>query len=219
MFPKEFRNEFPDFDFDAPENGYMIRGGPHRGEGDSLHSKKWNQRWREWIDKQKIHGIPITPESIREQAKKLKESEEFRRFFEDAYPASERYDVRQRRLEKEAQERAAREAQKRTAREAAEKTAQKAARKAEGGIVRRVGRRIPFVKIGVILFFWQQDVQAKGWVGGTVNGALDLAPIVGDVKGVVELFTGDLIPDQETGLIPDQEIELPLIEPRCDVAY
>ncbi len=71
----------------------------------------------------------------------------------------------------------------------------------------------------MILFFWRQDVQAKGWVGGTVNGALDLTPIVGDVKGVVELFTGDLIPDQETDWIPDQEIELPLVEPRCDVAY
>jgi RHS repeat-associated protein len=44
MFPQEFRNEVPNFDFDAPENGRMIRGGPHRGT-DSLHNSGWNQEW------------------------------------------------------------------------------------------------------------------------------------------------------------------------------
>jgi hypothetical protein len=39
------------------------------------------------------------------------------------------------------------------------------------------------------------EVQAKGVVGGLTNSGLDAIPFAGIGKGVVEIFTGDLIPD------------------------
>lgn len=188
MFPNEFKNQFPNFDFDAIENGRMVRGGPHRGPGDGIHSKGWNEDWAKWIDEERRAGRPITPESIKKRAEEMMTWDKYKDFFEGSMPATERYDVRLRRLAKEASEKAAREA------------AEQAAKKATGGVkgvVKRVGKRIPFIGIGVTLFFWGEDVQAKGWVGGTVNSALDAVPIFGTVKGGIELFTGDWIPDKK----------------------
>jgi RHS repeat-associated protein len=60
-----------------------------------------------------------------------------------------------------------------------------------------VGKKIPGVGILVSLAFWRSDVQAKGWVGGTINTVVDAIPLVGTGKGIAELIAGqDLIPDQ-----------------------
>jgi hypothetical protein len=39
-------------------------------------------------------------------------------------------------------------------------------------------------------------LRRKGFVRGSVDIGLDMIPIFGTAKGVVELVTGDLIPDQ-----------------------
>jgi hypothetical protein len=64
---------------------------------------------------------------------------------------------------------------------------------------RWIGKKIPVVGIGFGLWGWGSDVQAKGVVCGTVNSGLDMVPIVGLGKGVVEVIYGDdIIPDLET---------------------
>jgi hypothetical protein len=40
------------------------------------------------------------------------------------------------------------------------------------------------------------EIKRKGLVRGVVHVGLDVTPFVGTAKGVVEIFTGDLIPDK-----------------------
>jgi hypothetical protein len=40
------------------------------------------------------------------------------------------------------------------------------------------------------------EIRKKGLVRGAVHVGLDVTPLVGTVKNVVEIFTGDLIPDK-----------------------
>jgi hypothetical protein len=40
-------------------------------------------------------------------------------------------------------------------------------------------------------------MKKKGIVKGAIHTGLDVLPVVGTAKNVVELFTGDLIPDKE----------------------
>jgi hypothetical protein len=41
------------------------------------------------------------------------------------------------------------------------------------------------------------DIRKKGLRNGIIHVGLDLIPVVGTAKGVVELFTGDWLPDRE----------------------
>jgi hypothetical protein len=175
MFTQEFRNQFPNFDFDAPENGRMIRGGPHRGEG-GLHPSGWNEDWAEWIDEQKRKGRPITPESIREQAEKMMNSDKYKKFFEGSKPATERWDVRADRLARE--RRAAREAAEKMAKEEAEKAAKKATKEAVEARIKKVGKRglkAVVSKAGgpvTGVLFFACDWYDTGSFGGAVNEAV-----------------------------------------------
>jgi hypothetical protein len=40
------------------------------------------------------------------------------------------------------------------------------------------------------------EIKRKGLIPGVFHVGLDVTPVVGTAKGVVELFTGDLIPDK-----------------------
>ncbi|HVQ38808.1 MAG TPA: hypothetical protein VMS31_14820, partial [Pyrinomonadaceae bacterium] len=44
--------------------------------------------------------------------------------------------------------------------------------------------------------FAGRDIQKKGLVPGAAHVGLDLTPVVGTAKNIVEIFTGDLIPDK-----------------------
>jgi len=157
-----------------------------------------------WIEEMERNGREITKEAILEQAEKMMKSDQFKEYFKDCRPATERYDVRCARLKKLRE--AAEQARIRKLREAAEEATRKTAKKTEGlaeGVVKRVtrvgkrlGKAIPFVGAGATLLFWYEDVQAKGWMGGTANSVLDAIPIFGTVKAGIELFTGDWIPDK-----------------------
>ena len=41
------------------------------------------------------------------------------------------------------------------------------------------------------------EIKRKGLLPGAVHVGLDATPLVGTAKGIVEIFTGDLIPDRE----------------------
>jgi hypothetical protein len=64
------------------------------------------------------------------------------------------------------------------------------------GIAKRMIKPIPIV--GSIFAFGLAgyEIKKKGLLPGAVHVGLDVTPVVGTAKGVLELFTGDLIPDK-----------------------
>jgi hypothetical protein len=77
--------------------------------------------------------------------------------------------------------------------------ARKAARAGGMRLARRLVKPIPIIGTAVVLGFAGNDIRKKGWRNGLLHVGLDLTPIVGTVKDVIEIFTGDLIPDKEQG--------------------
>lgn len=64
------------------------------------------------------------------------------------------------------------------------------------GIAKRLIKPIPV--IGSIFAFGLAgyEIKKKGLIHGAVHVGLDVTPVVGTAKGVIEIFTGDLIPDK-----------------------
>lgn len=80
---------------------------------------------------------------------------------------------------------------------------------AKSGVARRIVRvggwtlakRIikPIPIIGTVFAFGLAgyEIKRKGLIPGAVHVGLDITPVIGTAKGVLEIFTGDLIPDKE----------------------
>ena len=64
-------------------------------------------------------------------------------------------------------------------------------------LVRRLIKPIPVIGTVVALGFAGYEIRRKGWRNGIIHVGLDITPVIGTVKDVVEIFTGDLIPDKE----------------------
>ncbi|MEP6741661.1 MAG: hypothetical protein ABJB61_04110 [bacterium] len=72
------------------------------------------------------------------------------------------------------------------------------------GIVKRGGweiakkllKTIPIIGTVFTVGFAGHDIKKKGLVKGAVHVGLDATPVVGTAKNVLEIFTGDLIPDK-----------------------
>jgi hypothetical protein len=64
------------------------------------------------------------------------------------------------------------------------------------GIAKRLIKPIPIV--GSVFAFGMAgyEIKRKGLLKGAIHVGLDATPLVGTAKNVVELFTGDLIPDK-----------------------
>ena len=64
------------------------------------------------------------------------------------------------------------------------------------GIAKRLIKPIPIV--GSVFAFGLAgfEIKKKGLLPGVVHVGLDMTPVVGTAKGVLEIFTGDLIPDK-----------------------
>ena len=64
------------------------------------------------------------------------------------------------------------------------------------GIAKRLIKPIPIV--GSIFAFGLAgyEIKRKGLIPGAVHVGLDVTPVVGTAKNVLEIFTGDLIPDK-----------------------
>jgi hypothetical protein len=76
--------------------------------------------------------------------------------------------------------------------------------KRKNGMVKRGGweitkkllKAIPIIGPVFTVGFAGHDIKKKGLVAGAVHVGLDATPVVGTAKNVVEIFTGDLIPDK-----------------------
>ena len=64
------------------------------------------------------------------------------------------------------------------------------------GIAKRLIKPIPIVGSVFAFGLAGYEIKRKGLLPGVVHVGLDVTPFVGTAKGVVELFTGDLIPDK-----------------------
>lgn len=75
--------------------------------------------------------------------------------------------------------------------------AYRAARAGGWKLAKRLLRPIPLVGTAVVLGTAGYALRRKGAVRGAAHVGLDMLPVVGTAKAVVELFTGDLIPDRK----------------------
>ena len=64
-------------------------------------------------------------------------------------------------------------------------------------IVRKVGKAMPLVGTAVVIGMTAYEVKKKGLLRGIVNTALDATPVIGTAKNVIEVFTGDWLPDKQ----------------------
>lgn len=66
------------------------------------------------------------------------------------------------------------------------------------GLAKRVIKPIPIVGTVLAVGLAGVEIKKKGWVKGALHVGLDATPFVGTAKSVVEIFTGDLIPDKKS---------------------
>ena len=66
-------------------------------------------------------------------------------------------------------------------------------------IAKRIVKPIPIVGSLLAIGLAGHEIRKKGLLRGAVHVGLDVTPVVGAAKGILELFTGDLIPDLEPG--------------------
>jgi hypothetical protein len=64
------------------------------------------------------------------------------------------------------------------------------------GVIKRLIKPIPVVGSVFAVGLAGYEIRKKGLLPGAVHVGLDITPVVGTAKGVLELFTGDLIPDK-----------------------
>ena len=63
-------------------------------------------------------------------------------------------------------------------------------------VVKKLLKAIPIIGTVFTVGFAGHDLKKKGIVPGAVHLGLDVTPVVGTAKNVVEIFTGDWIPDK-----------------------
>jgi hypothetical protein len=64
-------------------------------------------------------------------------------------------------------------------------------------IAKKLAKSIPFAGTAIAIGLAGQSIRKKGWVNGSLDAGLDAIPVVGTAKAVVEIFTGDFIPDKD----------------------
>lgn len=64
-------------------------------------------------------------------------------------------------------------------------------------LAKRLVKPIPVVGTVVALGLAGYEIKKKGLLRGGVHVGLDVLPFVGTAKGIVEIFTGDLIADKK----------------------
>jgi hypothetical protein len=63
-------------------------------------------------------------------------------------------------------------------------------------VIKKLLRAIPIIGPVFTVGFAGHDIKKKGLVPGAVHIGLDVTPVVGTAKNVVEIITGDWIPDK-----------------------
>jgi hypothetical protein len=69
-------------------------------------------------------------------------------------------------------------------------------RKVGKKIAKKVAKAVPGLGTAISILSWTSDVEAKGLGYGTLNTTIDMIPVVGTVKGIIEIFAGDFISDK-----------------------
>ena len=64
-------------------------------------------------------------------------------------------------------------------------------------VAKRLIKPVPVIGTVVAVGLAGYEIKRKGLLRGSIHVGLDATPIIGTAKGIVELFTGDLIPDRE----------------------
>ena len=64
------------------------------------------------------------------------------------------------------------------------------------GLAKRIVKPIPVVGTVVAIGLAGYEIRKKGLIPGVIHVGLDVTPLVGTAKGVIEIFTGDWIPDK-----------------------
>jgi hypothetical protein len=78
-------------------------------------------------------------------------------------------------------------------------------------LARRIIKPVPIVGAVVAVGLAGYVIKKKGLFRGVLHVGLDVTPVLGTAKTVVEIFTGDLIPDRK----PESSLsELPIREKR-----
>ena len=67
-------------------------------------------------------------------------------------------------------------------------------------VTKKLLKAIPIIGPVFTVGFAGRDIHKKGLVPGAVHVALDVTPMVGTAKNVVEIFTGYWIPDKTANL-------------------
>ncbi|HEX8746572.1 MAG TPA: hypothetical protein VF717_05175 [Pyrinomonadaceae bacterium] len=63
-------------------------------------------------------------------------------------------------------------------------------------LAKRIVKPIPIVGTVVAVSLAGYEIKRKGLIPGAIHVGLDVTPIVGTAKGIIEIFTGDWIPDK-----------------------
>jgi hypothetical protein len=63
-------------------------------------------------------------------------------------------------------------------------------------LVKRAIKPIPVIGSAFAVSLAGYEIKKKGLLRGVAHVGLDITPFVGTAKGIVEIFTGDLIPDK-----------------------
>jgi hypothetical protein len=63
-------------------------------------------------------------------------------------------------------------------------------------LAKRIVKPIPVVGTVVAVSLAGYEIKRKGLIPGAIHVGLDVTPIVGTAKGLIEIFTGDWIPDK-----------------------
>ena len=72
-------------------------------------------------------------------------------------------------------------------------------------VARKFARAVPGLSTTIAIGFLGYDIKKKGVVKGVINSGLDAIPVVGTVKNVTEMVTGDFLPDKKSEI--DKKIE------------
>lgn len=64
------------------------------------------------------------------------------------------------------------------------------------GVAKRLIKPIPIIGSFFAVGLAGYEIRKKGLLPGAVHVGLDVTPVVGTAKNVLEIFTGDLIPDK-----------------------
>jgi hypothetical protein len=64
------------------------------------------------------------------------------------------------------------------------------------GLAKRLIKPLPIIGSLFAVGLAAYEIRKKGLIPGAIHVGLDVTPVVGTAKNIVEIFTGDLIPDK-----------------------